>query len=162
MNEKRNFGATRPHAEIAEMALPNDANILGNILGGKVMHLIDIACAIAAARHCKTPIVTASVDSLDFKHPIKISEMIIIKAALNRAFKTSMEIGARVFAENLMTGELKHTSSAYLTFVSLDKQGRPTPVPKYEPETELDMRHWRSAGLRREVRLKQKAALKII
>ncbi|MCA9734434.1 MAG: acyl-CoA thioesterase [Deferribacteres bacterium] len=141
-------------AEISEIVLPNDANILGNILGGKVMHLIDIACAIAAFRHCRKPCVTASIDFLDFKHPIKVGELIIIKASLNRAFNSSMEIGARVFSENLYTGEIKHTSSAYLTFVALDEEKKkPVPVDKYIPETEEEIRRWKQAEIRRKHRL---------
>lgn len=154
------YSPNRPVAELTEIVLPNDANTLGNILGGKVMHLIDIACAIAASRHCKSPVVTASIDNLDFRHPIKVGELIVIKAALNRAFTTSMEIGAKVFSENLITGERRHTSSAYLTFVALGKDGQPIPVPAYEPETEDDKRHWMHAGIRRQTRLAQKAALR--
>ncbi len=149
----------KPVAEITEIVLPNDANTLGNILGGKVMHLIDIACAIAASRHCRRPVVTASIDYLDFKHPIKVGELIIVKAALNRAFHTSMEIGAKVFSENLLTGERRHTSSAYLTFVALGDDGRPTPVPEYVPETPDEIRRWKQAEIRRQYRLKQKKHL---
>ena len=140
-------------AEISEIVLPNDANTLGNILGGKVMHLIDIACAIAASRHCRRPVVTASIDYLDFRHPIKVGELIIVKAALNRVFNTSMEIGARVLSENLHTGELKHTSSAYLTFVALDDARKPIAVPDYSPETDEEIRRWRRAEVRRQDRL---------
>lgn len=156
MNAENAFSPKRPTAELTEIVLPNDANILGNILGGKVMHLIDVACAIAAFRHCRRPVVTASIDYLDFKHPIKVGELIIIKAALNRAFTTSMEIGAKVCSENLLTGELKQTSSAYLTFVALGEDGRPTKVPQYIPETPADIRHWQQAELRRQHRLQQK------
>ena len=144
----------QPKAEITEIVLPNDANILGNILGGKVMHLIDIACAIAAFRHCRKPVVTASIDFLDFKHPIKVGELITIKASLNRAFNTSMEIGARVLSENLYTGELRHTSSAYLTFVALDEnKEKPVPVGPYEPQTDDEIRRWKQAEIRRKHRL---------
>ena len=149
----------KPVAEITEIVLPNDANTLGNILGGKVMHLIDIACAIAASRHCRRPVVTASIDYLDFKHPIKVGELIIVKAALNRAFHTSMEIGAKVFSENLLTGERRHTSSAYLTFVALGDDGRPIPVPEFVPETPDEIRRWKQAEIRRQYRLKQKKHL---
>lgn len=154
------FSADRSTAELTEIVLPNDANILGNILGGKVMHMIDIACAIAAFRHCRRPVVTASIDSLDFRHPIKVGELIIIKAALNRAFNTSMEIGAKVFSENMLTGERKHTSSAYLTFVALGENGKPVEVPNYQPETKADQRHWKQAEIRRQIRLQQKQVLR--
>jgi acyl-CoA hydrolase len=146
-------------AEMMEIVLPNDANMLGNILGGKVMHMIDIACAIAAHRHCRKPVVTASMDSLDFRHPIKIGELIIVKAAVNRAFRTSMECGAKVFSENMVTGEIKHTSTAYLTFVALDEHNRPTPVEQVIPETPDEERRWQAAAIRREFRIKEEAAL---
>ena len=146
----------KPVVEMTEIVLPNDANTLGNILGGKVMHLIDIACAIAASRHCQRPVVTASIDYLDFKHPIKVGELIIIKASLNRAFHTSMEIGAKVFSENITTGERQHTSSAYLTFVALGDNGKPVPVPEYQPESPDEVRRWQQAEIRRQHRLEQK------
>jgi len=144
-------------AEMMEMVLPNDANILGNILGGKVMHLIDIAAAIAAARHCSQAVVTASVDYLEFRHSIKVGELIIVKAALNRVFQTSMEIGAKVWAENLLTGERRHTSSAYLTFVALNSDGKPTPVPSYNPVTPQEQRRWHEAEIRRASRMQMKS-----
>jgi acyl-CoA hydrolase len=144
---------------MTEMVLPNDANVLGTILGGKVMHLIDIACAIAAHRHCRRPVVTVSMDYLDFKHPVKVGELVIIKAAVNRVFRSSMECGAKVFSEDLQTGELKHTSTAYLTFVALDENKHPMAVAPIFPETEDEKRRWRAAGIRREYRIKQKARL---
>ncbi len=147
--------ATR--VEMTEIVLPNDANVLGNILGGKVMHLIDIACAIAAHRHCRRPVVTASMDYLDFKHPIKVGELIIVKASVNRVFRTSMECGAKVFSENLNTGERKHTSTAYLTFVALDETRRPVEIPPVYPETDEEKRRYKEAGERREHRIQQRA-----
>lgn len=159
MNMETSFSADRPTAELTEIVLPNDANILGNILGGKVMHLIDIACAIAAFRHCRRPVVTASIDDLDFRHPIKVGELIIVKAALNRAFNTSMEVGSKVFSENMLTGERKHTSSAYLTFVALGEDGKPVKVLEYVPQTDADKRHWKQAEIRRQIRLKKKEVL---
>ncbi len=147
------------YVEMTEIVLPNDANTLGNILGGKVMHLIDIASAIAAHRHCRRPVVTASMDYLDFKHPIKVGELIIIKASVNRVFRTSMECGAKVFSENLQTGEHKHTSTAYLTFVALDDKKKPMRIPPVVPETEEEKRRWEGAGIRREFRMKQKKRL---
>ncbi|MFQ6114622.1 MAG: acyl-CoA thioesterase [bacterium] len=146
--------------EMSEIVLPNDANTLGNILGGKVMHMIDMACAVAAHRHCRRPVVTASMDYLDFKHPIKVGELIIVQASVNRGFRTSMECGARVMSENLTTGERKHTSSAYLTFVALDEKNRPMAVPPAIPETEDEKRRWREAAIRREQRMKVKAQIK--
>ncbi len=145
----------KPIAQITEIVLPNDANTLGNLLGGKVMHLIDIACAIAASRHCRRPVVTASIDHLDFKHPIKVGELVIVKAALNRAFRTSMEVGAKVMSENMVTGECRHTSTAYLTFVALGEDGKPIPVPEYIPQTDEEKRRWEQAAIRRENRLRE-------
>ena len=147
------------YIEKTEIVLPNDANVLGNILGGHVMHLIDIACAIAAHRHCRRPVVTASMDNLDFLHPIKIGELVIIKAAVNRVFRSSMECGAKVISENLQTGEQKHTSTAYLTFVALDDNLKPTSVEPVLPETEDEKRRWRAAQIRREFRMKEKERL---
>lgn len=153
----KTVSATR--VEMMEIVLPNDANTLGNILGGKVMHLIDIACAVAAHRHCRRPVVTAAMDSLDFRHPIKVGELIIIKASVNRVFRTSMEVGAKVFSENLETGEQKHTSTAYLTFVALDESKKPMAIEPITPETAEEKRRWKEAGIRREFRMKERAEL---
>ena len=140
-------------SEYSELALPNDANGLGAVLGGKVMHLVDLAAAMAGMRHARTPVVTASVDSMSFLHPVHIGELIVLRSSVNRVFRTSMEIGVYVTTENLMTGRRLHTCSAYLTFVALDKQGRATPVPPVIPETEEEKRRFREAGERREYRL---------
>ena len=145
--------------EMTEIVLPNDANVLGNILGGTVMHMIDIACAIAANRHCRKPVVTVSMDYLDFKHPIAVGALIIVKASVNRVFKTSMECGAKVFSEDLNTGERKHTSTAYLTFVALDENRRPTSVAPIVPETADEQRRWQAAEVRRQFRIDQKRLL---
>ena len=147
-------------SEYAELALPNDVNKLGNIFGGKVMHLVDLAGAMAAIRHARLPVVTASVDSLQFLHPVHSGELILLRSSVNRAFRTSMEVGVKVITENLMTGERLHTCSAYLTFVALDENGKPTPVPCVIPEAEEEKRRYREAGERREYRLsrRQRAA----
>jgi len=147
-------------SEYAELALPNDVNKLGNIFGGKVMHLVDLAGAMAAIRHARLPVVTASVDSLQFLHPVHSGELILLRSSVNRAFRTSMEVGVKVITENLMTGERLHTCSAYLTFVALDENGKPTPVPCVIPESEEEKRRYREAGERREYRLsrRQRAA----
>ncbi|MFQ5677536.1 MAG: acyl-CoA thioesterase [bacterium] len=156
--ERKTVSAT--NVEMTEIVLPNDANVLGNILGGKVMHLIDVACAIAAHRHCRRPVVTAAMDYLDFRHPIKVGELVIVKASVNRVFKTSMECGAKVFSENLATGERKHTSSAYLTFVALDDHKKPMRVEAIHPETEQEKRRFQAAEIRREFRMRQKVLLR--
>ncbi len=136
-----------------EVVLPNDANLLGNILGGRVMHLIDIAAAIAAHRHSRSYVVTASVDYLDFRNPIRVGELIILKSNVNRVFHSSMEVGVKVFSENVLTGERKHTSSAYVTFVAVDEEGKPRPAPPLILETAADRRRYREAGRRRRIRL---------
>jgi acyl-CoA hydrolase len=139
--------------ELIEAVFPNDANVLGNMLGGRVMHLIDISGALAAARHSNSHVVTASVDYLDFRFPIQIGEFIVLRASVNRVFRTSMEVGVKVFAENVLTGELKHTSSAYLTFVALGPSRQPHPVPPLILENDEDRRRYREAGERRDSRL---------
>lgn len=140
-------------AEYSELALPNDANTLGNLLGGKVMHLVDLAGAISAIRHARTAVVTASVDHMNFIHPIHIGQLIRLQASVNRVFQTSMEVGVKVLVEDLITGVLKHTSSAYLTFVALDEHGSRVPIPPVIPETEEECRRYEAAGRRREYRL---------
>src|SRR6266852_2636675 len=116
-------------AEYSELALPNDANGLGNLLGGKIMHLVDLAGAIAAMKHCRQPVVTASVDHMDFIHPVHIGQLVRLKASVNRAFRTSMEVGVKVWVEDLLTGEEQHVSSAFLTFVAVTKEGVRQAVP---------------------------------
>jgi acyl-CoA hydrolase len=140
-------------SEYSELALPIDANGWGNVLGGKVMHLVDLAGAMAAMRHARRGVVTASVDSLHFLHPVNIGELIMLRSAVNRVFHSSLEVGVRVTTENLMSGSQRHTCSAYLTFVALDENGVPTAVPPVIPETEAEHRRFREAGERREYRL---------
>lgn len=139
--------------EMVEVALPQDANPLGNVLGGRVMHLVDMAAAITAIRHCRKAVVTASIDHMDFRNPIRVGELIILKASVNRAFHTSMEIGVKVFSENALTGERKHTTSSYSTFVAVDETQRPTAVPPLICETSEDRRRFRQALVRRKIRL---------
>jgi len=140
-------------SEIVEAVLPNDANLLGNMLGGRVMHLIDIAGALAGSRHANSIIVTASVDYLDFRFPIHVGEWIVLKSSVNRVFRTSMEVGVKVFSENVLTGERKHTSTAYVTFVAIDEHGQPHEIPPLILETDDDRRRFREAGERRRHRL---------
>jgi len=140
-------------SEYSELALPNDLNGLGNVLGGKVMHLVDLAAAMAGMRHARRPIVTAALDSMRFLHPVKVGQLIVLRASVNRVFNTSMEIGVKVETETLLTGVKLHTCSAYLTFVALDENGKPAPIPPVIPETEEEHRRFREAGERREYRL---------
>lgn len=140
-------------SEYSELALPNDANGLGNVLGGKVMHLVDLAGAMAAIRHARRPVVTLSVDRLQFLQPVHIGELIVLRSSVNRVFQTSMEVGVKVTTENLLTGEQRHTCSAYLTFVALDEKRRPTPIVPVIPETADEKRRYQEAGERRQYRL---------
>ena len=140
-------------AEMVEVVLPNDANPLGFILGGRVMHLMDIAAAIAAHRHSNSYVVTASVDYVDFRSPIHVGDLIVLKSSVNRVFQTSMEVGVKVFAENVRTGERKHTSSAYLTFVAVDENLNRRPVPPLILGNSEDRRRYREAAARRKIRL---------
>jgi len=147
-------------SEYSELALPNDANGLGNVLGGKVMHLVDLAAAMAAIRHARRPCVTASVDSLHFLHPVRIGQLIVLRSSVNRVFRTSMEVGVWVETETLLTGEKLHTCSAYLTFVALDDNRKAIEIAPVIPETEEELRRYRQAGERREYRLAMRDRLK--
>jgi acyl-CoA hydrolase len=140
--------------EMTELVLPQDSNLLGNILGGRVMHLIDIAGAIAAHRHCHRQVVTASVDHLDFLTPVRVGDLIILEAHVNRAFHTSVEVGVEVFSEDSSAGVRKHTTQAFLTFVALDENGKPVPVPPLILKTKEERRRYREAGERRNLRLR--------
>lgn len=140
-------------SEYSELALPNDANPLGDLLGGRVMHLVDMAGALAAMRHAPRPVVTASIDQMVFLHPVKIGQLLVLRSSVNRVFRTSMEVGVRVDVEDLTSGAIRHTSSAYLTFVALDDEGRPTPVPPVIAESPAERRRYEEAERRRERRL---------
>ena len=140
-------------SEYSELALPNDANSLGHVLGGKVMHLVDLAGALAALRHARCPVVTASIDHMSFLHPVHIGQLILLKSSVNRVFRTSMEVGVKVWVEDLMTGDLQHTSSAYLTFVTIDVHGQRVPVAPVIPETDEEKRRYEEALERRQYRL---------
>jgi acyl-CoA hydrolase len=144
---------TASQSEMVEAVLPNDANPLGFILGGRVLHLVDIAGAIAAHRHSNSHVVTASVDYVDFRNPVRVGELIILKSSVNRVFRTSMEVGVKVFSENFITGHRLHTSSAYLTFVAVDAQRNPQEIRPLILETEEDRRRYTQAEGRRKIRL---------
>lgn len=142
--------------EMTELVLPQDSNLLGNILGGRVMHLIDVAGAIAAHRHCHCQVVTASVDHLDFLNPVRVGDLIILQAHVNRAFHTSMEVGVEVYSEDAAAGTRKRTTSALLTYVALDEQREPVPVAPLIVKTPEERRRFKEAGERRQARLKIK------
>jgi len=137
---------------MAQVMNPQDANPAGNVHGGVIMKLIDTAAGTVAVRHARSNVVTAAIDRLDFHQPVFIGDLLTLKASLNFAGRTSMEIGVRVEAENCMTGEVRHTSSAYLTFVALDKAGQPLEVPALLVETESDRRRNEEAKARRTMR----------
>ncbi len=135
-------------AETVQVVLPNDTNPLGNVLGGRVMHWIDLIAAVVAHRHSRLPVVTASMERLDFHSPIKLGHIVILKAALNYVGRTSMEVGVEVFAEEPITGKRHHTSSAIVTYVALDRIGKPTPVPRLRPQTEEEKRRFAEGEIR--------------
>jgi len=147
-------------SEYSELALPNDANPLGNLFGGKLMQLVDLAGSLAAIRHARCPVVTAAIDSMTFLHPIHIGQLATLKSSVNRVFHTSMEVGVKVLVEDLLTGEVKHTSSAYLTFVAIDREGHRLEVPPVIPETDNEKRRYEEAGRRRQYRLETKTGPK--
>lgn len=144
--------------EMTELVLPNDTNILGNLLGGRMMHWIDIAGAMAASRHSNKTVATACVDRLDFRHPVRMGELIMLKAKLTWVGRTSMEVKVKAYAENIKTGATILTNKAYLTFVALDEEGNPTPVPPLYPETDKEKEDYQKAEIRRNERLKKKTA----
>src|SRR5688572_13267368 len=139
---------------MVQLVLPNDANTLGNVLGGMVLHWIDLAAAVVAHRHCRSEAVTASIDRVSFLAPIRVGQVAMILARMTYTGRTSMEIRVDVQSEDLLTGERRQTSTAYLTFVAIDKQGRPKPVPPLILESEDERREAREAEARRAERLK--------
>jgi acyl-CoA hydrolase len=151
LDESRTVRATQ--SDYSELCLPNDTNTLGNMLGGHVMHLVDLCGAIAALRLARHPVVTASVDQMTFLHPVRLGELVILKSQVNRVFRTSMEVGVKVWVENLQSGNVRHTSSAYLTFVAVDNTGSRVVLPQVIPETEEDQRRFEQAAERRSYRL---------
>lgn len=150
MGRAKTVGESR--VEMAQAMFPVDANPAGNVFGGTIMKLIDTAAGIAAHRHCRTNVVTASMDRLDFHQPVFVGELVVVRASINYVGKTSMEVGVRVEAENLTTGEVRHTNSAYLTIVSLDENRKPNPVPNIIPRTKDDKRRFKEGKMRAEYR----------
>ncbi|MBN21706.1 MAG: acyl-CoA thioesterase [Bdellovibrionaceae bacterium] len=138
---------------MSEIVLPSHANALGSIFGGTIMSWIDIAGAISAGKHARNIVVTASIDALHFIAPVRVGHVVTIKASVNRAWRSSMEVGVRVDSEDLLTGKTVHNVTAYTTFVALDKNGKPTTVPELTPDTPEDRRRFEQALLRKESRL---------
>ncbi len=159
---KANVPAGRPprdsHVTKTEFVLPSDANNLGSVFGGRVMEWIDIAAAISAGRHCRKTVVTASMDDLHFLHPVKAGTVVVLQAQVNWAGHTSVEVGVEVFGEDLKTGERTRACLAYLTFVALDANGTPSPVPPLLPETSEEKRRFAAAEERRRFRLERRKA----
>jgi acyl-CoA hydrolase len=141
---------------MVQLVLPNDANTLGNVLGGMVLHWIDLAAAVVAHRHCRSEAVTASIDQVSFLGPIRVGQVAMIAARMTYAGRTSMEIRVDVHSEDLLSGERRQTSTAYVTFVAIDGKGRPRPVPPLILETEDERREARDAETRRAARLSQR------
>jgi acyl-CoA hydrolase len=156
MNDPEATLATRTVAstqsEMTEIILPNDTNTLGNLLGGRLMHFIDLTCAMAAYRHSRTHVVTAAMDHIDFIRPVHLGDLVTLRSCVNRAFSSSMEIGVKVWAENTRTGEVAHVASAYLVFVAIDEHGRRVKVPQIEPQTPDEIRRYEGALRRRQHR----------
>ena len=147
-------------SEMTEIILPNDTNTLGNLLGGRLMHFIDLTGAMAAYRHARTHVVTAAMDHIDFIRPVRLGDLVTLKSSVNRAFSTSMEVGVKVWAENTRTGEVVHVASAYLVFVAINEQGHLKPVPELVPETPDEIRRHADALRRREHRERESARRK--
>lgn len=139
-------------SEMDEIVLPNDANPLGALLGGRLMHWIDLAGALAAHRHSRNHVVTASVDHIDFLVPVRVGDLVILRSSVNRVFTTSMEVGVKVYVENYITDSAQHVASAYLTFVAIDREGNRLKAPAVIPETDEQKRRYDDAGRRREFR----------
>ena len=155
--EKRQFKKVADsRIEMRELVLPNDTNLSGNLLGGRLMHFIDIAGAMAASKHSNGIVATAAIDSVDFKHPVKLGEIVTLRSRLTYAGTTSMEVLVEVFSEDVETGESVFTNKAYITYVAIDRDGKPRPVPGLIPVTKHEKSEYEAAGLRREERLKRR------
>ena len=161
MNAKEANPAVRSVAstqsEMTEIILPNDTNTLGNLLGGRLMHFIDLTGAMAAYRHARTHVVTAAMDHIDFIRPVHLGDLVTLKSSVNRAFSTSMEVGVKVWAENTRTASVAHVASAYLVFVAIDEQGHRVPVPEVLPESADEIRRYEGA-MRRRVNREEEAS----
>jgi acyl-CoA hydrolase len=153
-DEPRPVGATRH--ETAQLMMPQHANVLGHIFGGVVLSMMDTTAAVSAIRHARLACVTVSVDRVDFREPIYVGDLVIMKSSVNYVGRTSMEVGVRVETENLLTGVRRHTNSCYLTFVAVDRNGKPVPVPRLRPETADEIRRYDAAKQRRERRLQER------
>jgi acyl-CoA hydrolase len=154
MSKKSNTVRTS-QVTMHELVLPNDTNNLGNVLGGRVMHLMDICAAMSAYKHARTHVVTASVDEMNFLAPAKKGFILILKSSVNYVANSSMEVGVKIESEDPFSGKIKHTASAYLTFVSLNESGKPTEVPDITPETDVEIRRYKEGKARTMQRKKE-------
>jgi acyl-CoA hydrolase len=166
MNDEAKLTRPRPVSEsiseMTEIVLPNDANPLNALLGGRLMHWIDLAGAMAAHRHSRAYVVTASVDHMDFLVPVRVGDFVVLRSSVNRVFHTSMEVGVKAWVENYRAEQSRHVSSAYLTFVAVVFAGNRLPVPQVIPETEDQKRRYEGAARRREIRRTESARRKEI
>ena len=144
--------------ETSELMMPHHANNLGHVFGGVMLSMMDKVAAIAAYRHCRVNVVTASIDRVDFREPIHVGDLVIMKASVNFVGRTSLEVGVRVEAEELLSGRRRHTNSCYLTFVAVDQSGRPIEIPGVTPESAEEKRRYQAAEQRRKIRLEERAA----
>ena len=144
--------------ETSELMMPHHANNLGHVFGGVMLSMMDRTAAVAAFRHCRMNVVTASIDRVDFREPIHVGDLVVMKASVNYVGRTSMEVGVRVEAEELLSGRRRHTNSCYLTFVAVDRNGRPVEIPKLLPETPDQLRRHDAAEQRRKRRLEEREA----
>jgi acyl-CoA hydrolase len=144
--------------EASALMMPGDANNLGHVFGGVIMAMVDTTAAVAAIRHARATCVTASIDRVDFREPIHLGDLVVMKASVNFVGRTSMEVGVRVEAEDMLTGNRRHTNSCYLTFVAVDRNGRPLQVPELAPETPDELRRYAAAAERRRRRLEEREA----
>ena len=144
--------------ETSEMMMPHHANNLGHVFGGAILAMMDKTAAVAAIRHSRVTVVTASIDRVDFREPIHVGDLVVMKASVNYVGRTSMEVGVRVEAEDMITGTRRHTNSAYLTFVAIDRNGRPVLIPQVRPTTDEEARRYHAARERRRRRLEERQA----
>lgn len=162
MNKRSDKTPTESSVMMTEIVLPNDTNVLGNLLGGRLMHWIDIAAALAAMKHSERVCVTASVDEINFLAPTKTGHIVTLYASVNRVFRTSMEVGVRVVRLDPLRREEASVGNAYLTFVGIDEQGAPVELPQLRPTTSEERRRYEEAGLRRTKRLEHRAELALL
>ena len=150
-SNKKTVSASR--VRMNELVMPNDTNPLGNLMGGRLMQWMDVCSAISAQRHCNRNVVTVAADSIEFKNAIKLGEVVVIEGEVTRTFTSSMEIAMEVWAENLRTGERRLCTTSFYTFVAVDADGKPVPVPEIVPETDFEKERYEQAAERREMRL---------